>query len=90
MPTSIPIVLNIAYVGEKGNTEKGEYFYSCVPSIINVTEPDTQIEISLSKESRIRFELQSVFSTDAFDQITVPIEVNGNDLISINHKNKKG
>jgi hypothetical protein len=63
------IQLTVAYVEFGGNTGAGKYFYSYSPDIIKVTQKDETLDFVLSKATDSRFNIDTLVSTDANNQL---------------------
>lgn len=61
----IEVNLTVFFVGSGGNTRDGRYFYSFDPPIVNVTEPDTEISYTLSKNTGEDFVIADLYANDA-------------------------
>ena len=60
----IDVTLTVFYVGSGGNTRDGRYFYSFDPPIVDVTEPDTVVTYTLSKNTGADFFIADLYAND--------------------------
>lgn len=62
---TIHVELAVMRVFSGGNARDGRYFYSFTPPIVDVTEPDTQIVYTLSKDTVPEMVLIDLYANDA-------------------------
>lgn len=60
----IDVALTVFFVGSGGNTRDGRYFYSFDPPIVDVTEPDTDVTYTLSKDTPADFWIADLYAND--------------------------
>lgn len=60
----INVTLSVFFVGSGGNTRDGRYFYSFDPPIVDITEPDTDITYTLSKDTPEDFSIADLYAND--------------------------
>lgn len=81
------IQLTVAYVEFGGNTGGGKYFYSYSPDIIKVTQPNETLDFVLSKATDSRFNIDTLVSTDANNQLQDMKLASNKKAISVVNKN---
>lgn len=67
---TLEIALEVAYVGQGGNTGGGKYFYSYLPEIVVATEAPTQVLIGFSSATGPEFVMNDLIASDGGSQLS--------------------
>lgn len=81
------VSLEVAYVGNGGNTGGGKYFYSFNPDPIQVVESGVEMVFALSDSTSPTIKIVDFTSSDALGQLT-GITINKIDQRSVTFTNK--
>ena len=63
------VYLTVIYVGNRGNSDTGKYYYSYDKDVILVKDKDTEINFILSDETPCHYVIDDLFVSDGQQQI---------------------
>lgn len=84
----IYVSLAVMFAASGGNTRDGLYFYSFTPAVIDVTEPDTEIVFTLSKNTAPHIQIADLYASDNSDNLRNVTKSTDGRSLSVTNTNK--